>query len=78
MRGRPCGNDARDRHAKKEYPEVSLLQQVKDVGTPIALIYVLTPEDPHRFRRSRDVGCYLELRPGRRKRKRVWELAGAT
>ena len=26
----------------------------------------LTLEDPHRFRRSRDVGCYLGLRPGRR------------
>jgi transposase len=52
--------------AKKDYPEVSLLQQVKGVGTLIALTYVLTLEDPHRFRRSRDVGCYLGLRPGRR------------
>jgi transposase len=52
--------------AKKEYPEVSLLQQVKGVGTLIALTYLLTLEDPHRFRRSRDVGCYLGLRPGRR------------
>jgi transposase len=39
------------------YPEVSLLQKVKGVGTLIALTYVLTLEDPHRFRRSRDVGC---------------------
>src|SRR6266705_279781 len=52
--------------AQKNYPEVSLLQQVKGVGTLIALTYVLTLEDPHRFRRSRDVGCYLGLRPGRR------------
>jgi transposase len=52
--------------AKKDYPEVSLLQQVKGVGTLIALTYLLTLEDPHRFRRSRDVGCYLGLRPGRR------------
>lgn len=52
--------------AQKNYPEVSLLQQVKGVGTLIALIYVLTLEDPRRFRRSRDVGCYLGLRPGRR------------
>ena len=43
--------------AKKGYPEVSLLQKVKGVGTLIALTYVLTLEDPHRFRRSRDVGC---------------------
>jgi hypothetical protein len=38
--------------AKKDYPEVSLLQQVKGVGTLIALTYVLTLEDPHRFRRA--------------------------
>jgi transposase len=36
------------------------------VGTLIGLTYVLTLEDPHLFRRSRDVGCYLGLRPGRR------------
>ncbi len=28
--------------------------------------FVLTIEDPHRFRKSRDVGCFLGLRPGRR------------
>ena len=52
--------------AKDVHPEVALLKQVKGVGTLIALTYVLTVEDPHRFRRSRDVGCYLGLRPGRR------------
>lgn len=52
--------------AKQHYPEVELLQQVKGVGPLIALTFVLTVEDPHRFRRSRDVGCYLGLRPGRR------------
>src|ERR1700731_2466907 len=52
--------------AKEVHPEVSLLKQVKGVGTLIALTYVLTVGDPHRFRRSRDVGCYLGLRPGRR------------
>ena len=52
--------------AKEVYPEVSLLQQIKGVGTLIALTYVLTLEDPHRFERSRDVGCFLGLRPGRR------------
>jgi transposase len=36
------------------------------VGTLIAFTYVLTLDDPHRFRRSRDMGCYLGLRPGRR------------
>jgi transposase len=52
--------------AKKDYPEVELLQQVKGVGDLIALTYVLTIEDPQRFRKSRDVGCFLGLRPGRR------------
>lgn len=52
--------------AKEVHPEVALLKQVKGVGTLIALTYVLTIDDPHRFRRSRDAGCFLGLRPGRR------------
>src|ERR1700686_1403662 len=52
--------------AKEVYPEVSLLKQVKGVGTQIALTYVLTIEDPYRFPKSRQVGCFLGLRPGRR------------
>ena len=52
--------------AQESYPEVARLEQVKGVGTLIALTYVLTLEDPRRFRKSRDVGCYLGLRPGRR------------
>src|ERR1700674_4517631 len=51
--------------ATEVHPEVALLKQIKGVGTLIALTYVLTVADPHRFRRSRDVGCYLGLRPGR-------------
>jgi transposase len=52
--------------AKEVYPEVSLLKQVKGVGTQIALTYVLTIEDPYRFAKSREVGCFLGLKPGRR------------
>ena len=52
--------------AKEVYPEVSLLKQVKGVGTQIALTYVLTIENPHRFLKSREVGCFLGLKPGRR------------
>ena len=52
--------------AKESYPQVALLQQVKGVGTQIALTYVLTIEDPYRFSKSREVGCFLGLRPGRR------------
>jgi len=50
--------------ARETYPETELLKQVKGVGDLIALTYVLTIEDPHRFRKSREVGCFLGLRPG--------------
>jgi transposase len=52
--------------ATEVHPEVARLKQVKGVGTLIALTYVLTLDDPKRFRRSRDAGCFLGLRPGRR------------
>src|ERR1700682_1743415 len=52
--------------AKEVHPEVALLKQVKGVRTLIALTYVLTLDDLRRFRRSRDAGCFLGLRPGRR------------
>jgi len=52
--------------AQQSYPQVRLLKQIKGVGTLIALTFLLTLEDPHRFGKSRDVGCYLGLQPGRR------------
>jgi len=52
--------------AQESYPQVALLKQVKGVGTLIALTFLLTLEDSHRFGKSRDVGCYLGLQPGRR------------
>ncbi len=52
--------------AQQSYPQTALLKQVKGVGTLIALTYMLTLEDPHRFRKSRDAGCYAGLQPGRR------------
>jgi transposase len=39
------------------YPEVAMLTQVHGVGPLIALTYILTLEDPHRFAKSRDAGC---------------------
>jgi transposase len=51
---------------EEKYPEVALLKQVKGVGTLIALTYILTLEDPRRFRTSRDAACYVGLQPGRR------------
>ena len=52
--------------ARERYPEVERLTQVSGVGTLIGLTYVLTLEDPLRFRRSREAGCYVGLRPKRR------------
>ena len=52
--------------AKEIYPQVAVLRQIKGVGPLIALTFILTLDDPNRFRRSRDVGCFLGLRPGRK------------
>jgi transposase len=59
-------NDRIEVLAQESYPQVELLKQIKGVGTLIALTFLLTLEDPHRFSKSRDVGCYLGLQPGRR------------
>jgi len=59
-------NDRIEALAQASYPQVELLKQIKGVGTLIALTFLLTLEDPRRFRRSRDVGSYLGLQPGRR------------
>ena len=62
---REC-NERMEELAQKSYPQVALLKQIQGVGTLIALTFLLTLEDAHRFRKSRDVGCYLGLQPGRR------------
>ena len=51
--------------ATERYPETELLRQVQGIGTLTALTFVLTLEDPKRFAKSRDVGAYLGLVPGR-------------
>ena len=62
---REC-NERIETLAQQNYPQVAMLKQVKGVGTLIALTFLLTLEDAHRFGKSRDVGCYLGLQPGRR------------
>ena len=59
-------NERIEQMAEQSYPQTALLKQIKGVGTLIALTFLLTLEDPHRLRKSRDVGCYLGLQPGRR------------
>jgi transposase len=51
-------NERVENLSQQSYPQVALLKQIKGVGTLIALTFLLTLEDPHRFRKSRDEGCY--------------------
>jgi transposase len=54
------------RLCKELYPqETGLLQQVPGVGALTSLTFVLTLEDPDRFEKSRAVGAYLGLVPGK-------------
>jgi transposase len=52
-----------ERLASKRYPETGVLRQVSGVGPLTALSFVLTVEDPARFKSSRAIGPYLGLRP---------------
>jgi len=58
-----------DKRIKKisteKYPETAILRAVAGVGPITALAYVLTLEDPKRFKKSRDVGPFLGLVPRR-------------
>ena len=48
---------------RERYPVTQLLQQPPGIGPIVSLTYVLTLDDPGRFRRARDVGAYLGLVP---------------
>ncbi len=52
--------------AQERYPETVRLRQVAGVGVITALCYLLTLEDPTRFKNGRSVGAYLGLRPRQR------------
>lgn len=55
-----------ERVCKERYPqETGLLRQIPGVGALTSLTYVLTLEDPYRFEKSRSVGAYLGLVPGK-------------
>ena len=51
--------------AAEQYPETQLISQITGVGALTSLTFVLTIEDPKRFKRGRDVGSYLGLVPKR-------------
>ena len=49
--------------AKTEYPQTQLMRQIPGVGVITSMAFTLTIDDPHRFRKSRDVAAYLGLLP---------------
>jgi transposase len=51
--------------AVKEYPATERLRQIKGVGPITSLSYVLVLDNAARFRNSREVGCYIGLKPKR-------------
>ena len=53
--------------AETEYPETAAIRTIYGVGPLTALAFVLVlNNDRDRFPRSRDVGCYIGLRPKQR------------
>jgi transposase len=48
---------------EERYPETGALRQVTGVGALTSLAFVLTLEDPSKFKKSRAVGAYVGLRP---------------
>jgi transposase len=50
---------------RQRYPETALLRQVSGVGPVTATSFILTLEDPHRFKSNRSLGAYLGLTPRR-------------
>ncbi len=51
--------------AQTKYPEVERMRRIAGVGLLTALTFRLTIGVPDRFQRSREVGCYVGLRPKR-------------
>ena len=54
-----------ERLCQEKYPETENMRQIKGVGPITALAFILTLEDPSRFRVSREVGPFLGLVPRR-------------
>lgn len=51
---------------EERHPVAKLLQQVTGVGPVVSLTYVLTIDDPSRFKKSRDVAAFVGLVPRKR------------
>lgn len=51
--------------ARQHHPQAVKFQQIPSIGPITSLAFVLSIEDPHRFKDPRDVGAYLGLVPRR-------------
>jgi transposase len=58
-----CDKELKKISAERYQWETAQLQQVGGVGVVTALTFVLTLDDATRFSASRDVGCFVGLRP---------------
>jgi transposase len=58
--------DKKVQELEKKYPAAVWLQQIGGVGPLISLTFVLTLDDHLRFRKSRQIGAFLGLRPRQR------------
>ena len=59
-------NDEQVKALEKKDPAAVRLQQIRGAGSLISLTFVLTLDDHLRFRKSRQIGPYLGLRPRQR------------
>jgi transposase len=66
VRGRIAEYDGKVEELMKKYPAAVRLQQISGVGPLISLTFVLTLDDHMRFKKSRQVGSFLGLRPRQR------------
>jgi transposase len=60
-----CDTELEKLSAERYGEQTRRLKQVPMVGPITSLAYVLTLDDASRFKHSRDVGCYLGMRPKR-------------
>lgn len=64
--------------SRGRYPETEILRQIPGVGPLTALAYILTLEDPRRYRTSRSTGAYLGLVPRQDQSGQVDKQLGIT
>lgn len=70
--------DAQLTRVAEEQPVVERLRSIPGVGVLTALYFVLCIDDPTRFKKSRDVGPYLGLRPKLRESSQSSRRGGIT